>query len=80
MVRKMETREALIACALFCDSMLGQIDGDPRDFCVVSKRRGAKFAQFTSNLANGGRLDAAEMLLNTAGRLIDAHERERRTG
>ena len=76
----MESKAALIACALFCDWSLEQVDGDPREFCLVSKRDGAKSVDYTSNLAGGDRLKAAEMLISVAGRLIDAHERERRTG
>lgn len=79
----MKTREpwapqtALIACALFCDSTLELIDGDPRDFCIVSKGQGERLAQYTSNLAGGDRLKAAEMLMGAARRLLDAHVRAR---
>jgi hypothetical protein len=73
-------QEALIACALFCDSTLELIDGDPRDFCLVSKRHGERWAQYTSNLAGGDRLKAVEMLMGAARRLLDAHVRERRSG
>ena len=76
MVRNMESKAALIACALFCDWSLEQVDGGPRDFCLVSKGDGATLVEYTSNLAGCDRLTAVEMLLGAAKRILDAHERD----
>jgi hypothetical protein len=80
MVRKMAPQTALIACALFCDWSLEQVDGDPRDFCLVSARDGDKLVAYTTNLANGNQLKAAEMLMSAARRMIDKHCRARAHG
>ncbi len=73
MVKRLQAvqKSALIECALFCDWSLGQVDGDPRDFCLVSKR--GKSVDYTSNLAVDDKLGVAEMLMNVARRLLDAH-------
>ena len=71
MVRHMESKAALMACALFCDSTLEMVDGDPRNFCLLSWRNGQRRAEYTSNLAGEDRLKAAAALINMAGRLLE---------
>jgi hypothetical protein len=68
----MGQQAALIACALFCDWSLESVDGDPRNFCLLSWRDGGeRLAQYTSNLAGEDRLKAAAALIAMAGRLLD---------
>ena len=59
MVRhSMESKAALMACALFCDSTLERVDGDPRNFCLLSWRDGQRVAEYTSNLAAEDRTES----------------------
>ena len=64
----MAPKEAMIACALFCDSTLELIDGDGRNFCLLSWRDGEALAQYASNLAGDNRARAAVALRSMAKR------------
>lgn len=67
----MAPKEAMIACALFCDSTFELIDGVARNFCLLSWRDGEPLAQYTSNLAGDDRARAAVALRSMAKRLDD---------
>lgn len=64
----MAPQTALLACGIYCDQILGTVDGDPRNFCLMSWSCDG-VADFTSNTAPDQRPEMAKALRALATRL-----------